>query len=56
MNEGLKKTYQFNCDNDTSALLSPFDQGTTVKNLLYPYDSVQLTASTQKLGMQDLHN
>lgn len=32
--------------------LSPFDQGTTVKNLLYPYDSVTLTASTQKLGMQ----
>ena len=32
--------------------LSPFDQGTTVKNLLYPYDSVTLTASTQKLGME----
>ena len=51
MNEGLNKTYEFDCNNDTSALLSPFDQGTTVKNLMYPYESVKLSASGQKLGM-----
>lgn len=52
MNEGLNKEYEFDCDNNTSALLSPFDQGTAVKNLLYPYESVILSASTQKLGMR----
>lgn len=54
MNEDVDKEYEFDCNNTTSALLSPFDQGTTVKNLLYPYESVILSASTQKLGMRVL--
>ena len=52
MNEDLNKEYEFDCENTTSALLSPFDQGTTVKNLLYPYERVILSASSQKLGMR----
>ena len=50
MNEGLNKTYEFDCSDNTSALISPFGQDTTVKNLFYPYDGVSLLASTEILG------
>ncbi|KAL8840879.1 MAG: hypothetical protein Q9170_001143 [Blastenia crenularia] len=49
--------YQFDCSNNltdanTTALIAPFDEGTTVKNLFYPYDEVKLIASVKKLGIE----
>ena len=48
--------YQFDCSNNltamnTTALIAPFDAGTTVKNLFYPYDEVTLIASVKQLGI-----
>ena len=50
------KTYEFNCaNNDTNlnitALISPYDSGTTVKNLFYPYDEHTLEDSQRSLGI-----
>lgn len=49
-NIAFNKTFGFDCNDNTTALIAPFDQGTTVKNLLYPYDEVTLISSPQKLG------
>lgn len=53
-NFNTSKTYEFNCrDDDTTlnstALISPFHGGTTVKNLFYPFDEQTLVNSTQHL-------
>lgn len=50
------RTYEFECsdnstDLNTTALLSPFPGGTTVRNLFYPYDQHTLENSTQFLGV-----
>jgi alpha-1,3-glucan synthase len=55
-NENATTTHQFNCSDptqglDSTALLAPFDVNTILKNLLYPYDVVQLQNSTQYLGI-----
>jgi len=49
-NENTTIDYSFNCTNDQRALMAPFPEGTTVKNLFYPYEEVTLDSSTQKLG------
>ena len=49
-NEGLLQTYDFDCTDNTSALIAPFDEGITVKNLLYPYDELRLGKSPQMLS------
>lgn len=54
INETTK--YTFDCkNNDTdlniTALLSPFDGNTTVKNLFYPFDQITLQNSTRRLGI-----
>ena len=55
-NENQTIDYQFDCSNNdtknTTALIAPFDAGTTVKNLFYPYDEITLRASAQKLGLE----
>ncbi|PYH89079.1 alpha-1,3-glucan synthase [Aspergillus ellipticus CBS 707.79] len=43
--------YTFDCTDNDTALIAPFDTGTTVKNLFYPYDEHKLVSSTQKLGI-----
>ena len=48
--------YKFNCkNNDTAlnitALIAPYDEGTTVKNLFYPYDEHTLESSQLSLGI-----
>jgi alpha-1,3-glucan synthase len=45
--------YTFDCstDNTDLALISPFDAGTTVKNLFYPHDEITLEASVLKIGL-----
>ncbi|CAJ2501836.1 Uu.00g046890.m01.CDS01 [Anthostomella pinea] len=44
--------YSFDCTLNTSALIAPFDAGTTVKNLFFPHDEITLTESTKKLGIK----
>ena len=51
-NDNTTVEYNFDCSNQTGALLSPFAQGTTVKNLFYPYEELTLNASTVKIGKQ----
>ena len=55
-NLNTSKTYQFECsNNDTNlnitALIAPYDSGTTVKNLFYPYDEHTLVDSARSLGI-----
>ena len=49
-NEGISKSYNSSCSDNITALIAPFDQGTTIKNLFYPFDEYTLSASPQKLG------
>lgn len=52
-NDNRTVNYQFDCTNNATALVAPFDQGTTVKNLFYPFDEQTLTeASPFKLGFE----
>jgi alpha-1,3-glucan synthase len=46
-NENFTKTYTFDCQNDANPILSPFQSGTTVRNLFYPYETHQLSASSK---------
>lgn len=54
-NENHTVDFEFDCTNNntknTTALISPFDEGITVKNLFSPYDEVTLGASHTKLGI-----
>lgn len=54
-NLNRSETYLFDCKSKlvgraSKALVSPFNAGTTVKNLLYPYDEWFLEQSEYKLG------
>lgn len=50
-NRNTSYTYSFDCTDEDSALISPFDKGTTVKNLFFPHDEITLKASPSKLGI-----
>ena len=50
-NDGDETTYLFDCSNSSSGLLAPFESGTTVKNLLFPYDEITLASAPQKLKL-----
>jgi alpha-1,3-glucan synthase len=41
-NEDRRTLYSFDCSKNETALLAPFPQGTTVKNLLSPYEEIKL--------------
>jgi alpha-1,3-glucan synthase len=43
--------YSFNCSSDSSAIISPFDSGTTVKNLMFPHDELRLVDGPKKLHL-----
>ncbi|KAF7509611.1 hypothetical protein GJ744_007649 [Endocarpon pusillum] len=54
-NQNRTIDYTFDCsNNDTSlnitALIAPFDSGTTVKNLFFPHDELELGESVRTLG------
>lgn len=49
-NDNVTVSYQFNCSDEQRALVSPFDSGTTVKNLLPPFEEYTLQSSVHKLG------
>ncbi|KAF3763907.1 family 5 glycosyltransferase [Cryphonectria parasitica EP155] len=50
-NRNESYTYSFNCSDNDTALISPYDEGTTVKNLFFPHEELNLTASNVKLGI-----
>ncbi|KZF26426.1 glycosyltransferase family 5 protein [Xylona heveae TC161] len=41
-NENKTVSYNFDCNNGTDALASPFEKDTTVRNLFYPYEEYTL--------------
>ena len=43
--------YEFDCSDNETALVSPFDAGITVKNLFYPHDEIVLEQGPVKLGL-----
>ncbi|KAI9745457.1 MAG: hypothetical protein M1818_000991 [Claussenomyces sp. TS43310] len=51
-NDNRTVTYSFNCRDPKKALIAPFDTGTTVKNLFYPYEEVTLEASPVTMGFE----
>ncbi|KAL8672680.1 MAG: hypothetical protein Q9168_002864 [Polycauliona sp. 1 TL-2023] len=56
-NRNQSRNFEFDCNNNgtdatLTALIAPFDEGTTVKNLFHPYDEVTLSASVKKLGIE----
>ncbi|OCK73844.1 glycosyltransferase family 5 protein [Lepidopterella palustris CBS 459.81] len=55
-NDNHTINYLFDCASNDSALISPFDEGTIVKNLLAPYDEVTLKAGPKKLGIGGSEN
>ncbi|RDW79794.1 putative alpha 1,3 glucan synthase [Coleophoma cylindrospora] len=50
-NENTTINYDFDCSKNDTAIISPFDTGTTVKNLLAPYDEFVLKDGPKKLGI-----
>ncbi|KAK5352821.1 hypothetical protein LTR61_003949 [Exophiala xenobiotica] len=52
MNENATTVYDFNCTDYVDALTSPFAEGTTVKNLFYPYDEYTLEATRHTLRIE----
>lgn len=47
-NENRSITYEFDCSNK-DALIAPFDEGTTVKNLFPPFEEYTLERSSKQL-------
>lgn len=54
-NQNTTMTYQFDCTspNNTEALISAFPAGSTVRNLFYPYETIQLEASVVTLEIEN---
>ncbi|EXJ79989.1 alpha-1,3-glucan synthase [Capronia epimyces CBS 606.96] len=55
-NANTTRSYTFDCNNNatdlnTTSLIAPYDAGTTVKNLFYPYDEHTLDDSVHSLGI-----
>ncbi|KAL9074388.1 MAG: hypothetical protein Q9157_004415 [Trypethelium eluteriae] len=50
-NQNQSRTFEFDCSHNDTALIAPFPEGTTVKNLIYPYDEWTLQQSPQQLGL-----
>lgn len=55
-NTNASRTWEFDCNNNdtalnTTSLISPYDAGTTVKNLFHPYDEQTLLESIHSLGI-----
>ncbi|KAL8668001.1 MAG: hypothetical protein Q9168_007129 [Polycauliona sp. 1 TL-2023] len=53
-NEGINKTYDFDCSDNATALIAPFASGTRVKNLLFPFQEYTLGASAKQLYLEGL--
>ena len=60
-NANASTTYTFDCNNNdtalnTTSLIAPYDAGTVVKNLFYPYDEHTLADSIHRLGINGSTN
>ncbi|EXJ62578.1 alpha-1,3-glucan synthase [Cladophialophora yegresii CBS 114405] len=60
-NTNASTTYTFDCNDNatalnTTSLISPYDAGTVVKNLFYPYDEHTLSDSVHRLGINGSTN
>jgi alpha-1,3-glucan synthase len=51
-NQNETANYSYDCSNSSGSLVAPFSEGTTVKNLFYPYQEYTLNSSTTKLGIE----
>ncbi|KAG9244410.1 glycoside hydrolase family 13 protein [Calycina marina] len=51
-NQNTTVNHEFDCSSDELGLISPFPSNTTVKNLFYPYEEYNTTASVLKLGYE----
>ncbi|KAI9890686.1 MAG: Cell wall alpha-1,3-glucan synthase ags1 [Vezdaea aestivalis] len=51
-NENTTVQYNFNCSNNDSAIVAPFDAGTTVKNLFFPHEELTLGVGPKTLGFE----
>jgi alpha-1,3-glucan synthase len=49
-NDNHNVDYVFNCSDSHEALISPFDEGTIVKNILPPFEEYTLQPSAKRLG------
>ena len=49
-NENHTRNFEFDCSSSTNGLIAPFTEGTTVKNLFYPYDTQTLKSSPKALA------
>ena len=47
-NEATETTYSFDCSSADYGLLAPFQSGTTVRNLMYPYELITLGNTTKE--------
>lgn len=54
-NENHDTSIDFNCSDETGALLAPFSAGNTVKNIYYPYDEYLLQSSVVKMSKFSKH-
>lgn len=50
-NDDKEIEYIFDCTSNITGLIAPYNKGTRVKNLFYPYDEVTLGSSPQQLEM-----
>jgi alpha-1,3-glucan synthase len=50
-NNNKTTTYNFDCSNNHTALISALDTGATAKNLFYPHDEIVLEKGPKKLGI-----
>ncbi|GKT65805.1 alpha-1,3-glucan synthase [Colletotrichum tofieldiae] len=48
-NRNVTHTYTVDCTKEEEAIISPFESGTTVKNLFFPHQETELEASPVKL-------
>ena len=55
-NDAEDVDYIFNCSSNSTGLVAPFDSGTTVKNLFYPYDEVKIGKTPQQLKLDKSTN
>lgn len=60
-NDNRTVNYKFDCrsnltDRNITALIAPYDEKTTVKNLFSPYDEITLKASVRRLGIEGSTN
>jgi alpha-1,3-glucan synthase len=57
-NDNKTVNYKFDCASNETALLAPYPDGTTVKNLLAPYEEITLKGGPKKLflaGSQEIN-